>query len=64
MNRLTLVLLILGIGLALLLINNSSGQTFGIDNDRFASAPSTSFLIAEIASRRCSLSRTWNADAS
>lgn len=38
MNRLTLVLLILGIGLALLLINDSSGQTFGIDNDRFASA--------------------------
>ena len=38
MNRLTLVLLILGIGLALLLFNNSSGQTFGIDNDRFASA--------------------------
>ncbi|WP_296107126.1 TIGR02281 family clan AA aspartic protease [uncultured Agrobacterium sp.] len=38
MNRLTLVLLILGIGLALLLINNSSGETFGMDNERFASA--------------------------
>jgi len=38
MNRLTFVLLILGVGLVLLIINNDSGQTFGIDNDQFASA--------------------------
>lgn len=35
MNRLTFVLLLLGIGLALLLINHQSGQTFGISNDQF-----------------------------
>ncbi len=36
MNALTLVLLVLGAGLALLVINHQSGQTFGIANDDFA----------------------------
>lgn len=35
MNKLTFVLLVLGAGLALLLINHDSGRTFGIDNDQF-----------------------------
>ncbi|MDO9418989.1 TIGR02281 family clan AA aspartic protease [Pararhizobium sp.] len=35
MNRLTIVLVILGIGLALLIFNHDSGRTFGIDNDDF-----------------------------
>ncbi|MET0173443.1 MAG: TIGR02281 family clan AA aspartic protease [Agrobacterium vaccinii] len=35
MNRLTFVLLVLGIGLALLVINHDSGQTFGISNEQF-----------------------------
>ncbi|QCI97600.1 TIGR02281 family clan AA aspartic protease [Agrobacterium larrymoorei] len=38
MNRLTFVLLILGVGLVFLIINNDSGQTFGINNDQFANA--------------------------
>ncbi|MFS8050811.1 TIGR02281 family clan AA aspartic protease [Rhizobium sp. BR 314] len=36
MNRLNIVLAILGIGLALLIFNNSSGMTFGMRNDDFA----------------------------
>ena len=36
MNRLTFVLLVLGIGLALLIFNHDSGKTFGINNDDFA----------------------------
>jgi aspartyl protease family protein len=36
MNRLNLALVIIGIGLALLLFNNSAGTTFGMDNDDFA----------------------------
>lgn len=35
MNGLTFVLLVLGAGLALLVFNHSSGQTFGIDNNDF-----------------------------
>lgn len=35
MNRLTFVFLVLGIGLALLIINHDSGQTFGINNEQF-----------------------------
>ncbi|KAA0697657.1 TIGR02281 family clan AA aspartic protease [Neorhizobium sp. P12A] len=35
MNRLNVVLVILGIGLALLVFNHDSGTTFGIDNDDF-----------------------------
>ncbi|NRP74075.1 hypothetical protein ILFOPFJJ_04996 [Ensifer psoraleae] len=35
MNRLILLLAILAIGLALLIINHESGQTFGINNDDF-----------------------------
>jgi aspartyl protease family protein len=35
MNRLTVVLVILGIGLALLVFNHDSGTTFGIDNNDF-----------------------------
>ncbi|MBB4569743.1 TIGR02281 family clan AA aspartic protease [Rhizobium leucaenae] len=36
MSRLNVALAIIGIGLALLVFNNSSGTTFGIDNDDFA----------------------------
>lgn len=36
MNGLTFVLLVLGAGLALLLFNHQSGQTFGVANDDFA----------------------------
>ena len=36
MNRLNIALAILGIGLALLLFNNNSGTTFGMQNDDFA----------------------------
>jgi len=36
MNRLNIVLAILGIGLALLIFNNSGGTTFGMHNDDFA----------------------------
>lgn len=35
MNALTIVLFILGIGLALLVFNHDAGKTFGIDNDDF-----------------------------
>ncbi len=35
MNGLTFVLLVLGAGLALLVFNHDSGQTFGINNDDF-----------------------------
>ncbi|HCD85170.1 MAG TPA: TIGR02281 family clan AA aspartic protease, partial [Agrobacterium sp.] len=35
MNRLTIVLLLLAVGLGLLLVNHDSGRTFGIDNDKF-----------------------------
>ncbi|ODR91277.1 TIGR02281 family clan AA aspartic protease [Sinorhizobium alkalisoli] len=35
MNRLTLLLAILGIGLALLIFNHDSGQTLGMNNDDF-----------------------------
>lgn len=38
MNRLTFVFLLLGIGLALLIINHDSGQTFGISNEQFGEA--------------------------
>lgn len=38
MNRLTFVFLVLGIGLALLIINHDSGQTFGISNEQFGEA--------------------------
>lgn len=36
MNRLNIVLAILGIGLALLVFNNNTGSTFGMRNDDFA----------------------------
>ena len=36
MNRLNIALAIIGIGLALLLFNNNSGTTFGMQNDDFA----------------------------
>ena len=36
MNRLTIVLLLLAVGLGLLLINHDGGRTLGIDNDQFA----------------------------
>ncbi|GES45067.1 aspartyl protease family protein [Rhizobium sp. ERR 922] len=36
MNRLNIVLAILGIGLALLIFNNNTGSTFGMRNDDFA----------------------------
>ncbi|MBB5573612.1 MULTISPECIES: TIGR02281 family clan AA aspartic protease [Rhizobium] len=36
MNRLNVALAIIGIGLALLVFNNSSGTTFGMNNDDFA----------------------------
>ncbi|CAN7308541.1 TIGR02281 family clan AA aspartic protease [Neorhizobium sp. LjRoot104] len=35
MNALTGILIVLGIGLALLIFNHDTGQTFGIDNDSF-----------------------------
>lgn len=35
MNRLTLLLVILAVGLALLIFNHDTGQTFGINNDDF-----------------------------
>lgn len=35
MNRLTFVFLVMGVGLALLIINHGSGQTFGISNEQF-----------------------------
>src|SRR3546814_12572640 len=35
MNGLTLLLLVLGVGLALLLFNHDSGQTFGMANEDF-----------------------------
>ena len=35
MNALTLILLVLGAGLALLIFNHDAGQTFGIANDDF-----------------------------
>jgi aspartyl protease family protein len=38
MNRLTLILLVLGIGLVLLIVNNDSGYTFGIRNEQFGQA--------------------------
>lgn len=38
MNRLTFVFLLMGIGLALLIFNHESGQTFGINNDQFGEA--------------------------
>ena len=38
MNRLIFVFLVLGVGLALLIINNDSGQTFGISNEQFGRA--------------------------
>jgi len=36
MNRLNIVLAVLGIGLALLIFNNNTGTTFGMRNDDFA----------------------------
>ncbi len=36
MNRLTVVFIFLGVGLALLIINDSSGRTLGMRNDNFA----------------------------
>lgn len=38
MNRLIFVFLVLGIGLALLVFNHESGQTFGISNEQFGEA--------------------------
>ncbi|NTJ42613.1 TIGR02281 family clan AA aspartic protease [Agrobacterium larrymoorei] len=38
MSKLTFVLLFLGIGLVLLVINHDSGQTFGISNEQFGQA--------------------------
>jgi aspartyl protease family protein len=35
MNRLTIILLVIGAGLALLVFNHDSGRTFGIDNNDF-----------------------------
>ena len=36
MNRLTIVLLLLAVGLGLLVVNHNGGRTLGIDNDQFA----------------------------
>ncbi|MCX8999810.1 TIGR02281 family clan AA aspartic protease [Rhizobiaceae bacterium BDR2-2] len=36
MNRYTIGLLILAVSLALLIFNHGAGETFGVDNDRFA----------------------------
>ncbi|WCA57654.1 TIGR02281 family clan AA aspartic protease [Agrobacterium tumefaciens] len=61
MNRLTIVLLLLTVGLGLLLINHDGGRTLGIDNDQFAQVlyllPIAGLLSAGIlAGRRGSLS--------
>lgn len=49
MNRLTVVLLILGVGLALLIFNHDSGSTLGIDNDRFGSLVALGAIAAMFA---------------
>ncbi|MCO5730042.1 TIGR02281 family clan AA aspartic protease [Rhizobium sp. SSA_523] len=45
MSRFTLLMLILGIGLALLIFNHQEGQVFGIGNDDFASLVQLSALV-------------------
>ena len=62
MNRLNIVLVILGVGLALLIFNNGSGVTFGMQNDDFGHIvyllPIALMLAAGIWSRRHALSET------
>ncbi|HXV29132.1 MAG TPA: TIGR02281 family clan AA aspartic protease [Sinorhizobium sp.] len=45
MNRLTLLLAILAIGLALLIFNHDNGQTFGINNDDFGRLVALTALV-------------------
>jgi aspartyl protease family protein len=45
MNRLTLLLAILAIGLALLIFNHGSGQTFGMNNDDFGRLVALAALV-------------------
>ncbi|MGN7293510.1 TIGR02281 family clan AA aspartic protease [Rhizobium sp. SAFR-030] len=45
MNMLTVLLAVLGFGLALLIINNDSGQTFGLQNDDFGRLVQLSALV-------------------
>lgn len=49
MNRLTVALGILGIGLVFLLYNHASGRTLGLDNDAFASLIGSTALLTVIA---------------
>lgn len=61
MNRLTFVLALLGIGLALLIFNDADGRTLGMDNDQFSKLiyllPIAALLSAGILTgRRGSLS--------
>jgi aspartyl protease family protein len=63
MNRLTLLLAILAIGLALLIFNHGSGQTFGMNNDDFGRLVALAALVTllsagilRISARRCALS--------
>lgn len=57
MNRLILLLAILGIGLVLLILNHDSGRTFGMNNDDFGQlvalgALATLFAAGIVRSRR------------
>ncbi|MGE7369131.1 TIGR02281 family clan AA aspartic protease [Neorhizobium sp. NPDC001467] len=56
MNGLTVVLLVLGAGLALLIFNDAGGRTFGMANDDFASlvylAPIAAMLSAGVLAGR------------
>ncbi|KQR68843.1 aspartic protease [Rhizobium sp. Leaf384] len=49
MNRLTVALGILGLGLVLLLVNQGSGRTLGLDNDSFASLVGMTALLTVFA---------------
>ncbi|TCL75035.1 aspartyl protease family protein [Rhizobium sp. BK251] len=60
MNRLTIFLAVIGIGLGLLLFNHDTGRTFGMDNDDFGRfiylLPIALMLSAAVWARRTSLS--------
>lgn len=62
MTRLTVVLLLLGVGLALLVFNHDSGQTFGLNNDDFAHLiyllPITALLSAGVIAGRRNIGET------
>jgi aspartyl protease family protein len=62
MNVVTIVLAILGVGLAVLMFNNSAGQSFGMDNDRFASLlyllPITAMVAVAVLRSRRSINQT------